>query len=152
MIRLMQNTDLVAVTQIEKLVQSHPWTQKQFEESIASYQSTVIEVQGAVVGFCILQPVLDEANLLLMAIHPSQQGKGLGYQLLDQSIAMLKNDPIQIFLEVRESNLAAIALYEKADFHQIDLRKNYYPLEKGGREQAVIMVRACSDDFSKLFG
>lgn len=152
MIRLMQNTDLVAVTQIEKLVQSHPWTQKQFEESIASYQSTVIEVQGAVVGFCILQPVLDEANLLLMAIHPSQQGKGLGYQLLDQSIAMLKNDPIQIFLEVRESNQAAIALYEKADFHQIDLRKNYYPLEKGGREHAVIMVRACSDDFSKLFG
>ena len=152
MIRLMQNTDLVAVTQIEKLVQSHPWTQKQFEESIASYQSTVIEVQGAVVGFCILQPVLDEANLLLMAIHPSQQGKGLGYQLLDQSIAMLKNDPIQIFLEVRESNMAAIALYEKADFHQIDLRKNYYPLEKGGREHAVIMVRACSDDFSKLFG
>ena len=152
MIRLMQNTDLVAVTQIEKLVQSHPWTQKQFEESIASYQSTVIEVQGAVVGFCILQPVLDEANLLLMAIHPSQQGKGLGYQLLDQSIAMLKNDPIQIFLEVRESNLAAIALYEKADFHQIELRKNYYPLEKGGREHAVIMVRACSDDFSKLFG
>ena len=152
MIRLMQNTDLVAVTQIEKLVQSYPWTQKQFEESIASYQSTVIEVQGAVVGFCILQPVLDEANLLLMAIHPSQQGKGLGYQLLDQSIAMLKNDPIQIFLEVRESNLAAIALYEKADFHQIDLRKNYYPLEKGGREHAVIMVRACSDDFSKLFG
>ncbi len=152
MIRLMQNTDLVAVTQIEKLVQSHPWTQKQFEESIASYQSTVIEMQGAVVGFCILQPVLDEANLLLMAIHPSQQGKGLGYQLLDQSIAMLKNDPIQIFLEVRESNQAAIALYEKADFHQIDLRKNYYPLEKGGREHAVIMVRACSDDFSKLFG
>lgn len=152
MIRLMQNTDLVAVTQIEKLVQSHPWTQKQFEESIASYQSTVIEVQGAVVGFCILQPVLDEANLLLMAIDPSQQGKGLGYQLLDQSIAMLKNDPIQIFLEVRESNQAAIALYEKADFHQIDLRKNYYPLEKGGREHAVIMVRACSDDFSKLFG
>ena len=152
MIRLMQNTDLVAVTQIEKLVQSHPWTQKQFEESIASSHSTVIEVQGAVVGFCILQPVLDEANLLLMAIHPSQQGKGLGYQLLDQSIAMLKNDPIQIFLEVRESNQAAIALYEKADFHQIDLRKNYYPLEKGGREHAVIMVRACSDDFSKLFG
>ena len=152
MIRLMQNADLIAVTQIEKRVQSHPWTQKQFEESIASYQSTVIEVQGEVMGFCILQPVLDEANLLLMAIHPSQQGKGLGYQLLDQSIAMLKNDPIQIFLEVRESNLAAIALYEKADFHQIDLRKNYYPLEKGGREHAVIMVRACSDDFSKLFG
>ena len=152
MIRLMNASDVAVVAEIENLVQSHPWTKKQFEDSVNTYQVTVIEQQGQVVGFCILQPVLDEANLLLMAIHPSQQGKGLGYQLLDQSIAMLKNDPIQIFLEVRESNLAAIALYEKADFHQIDLRKNYYPLEKGGREHAVIMVRACSDDFSKLFG
>jgi ribosomal-protein-alanine N-acetyltransferase len=41
--------------------------------------------------------VLDEANLLLMAIHPSQQGKGLGYELLDYSIQLLKNNPIQIF-------------------------------------------------------
>lgn len=151
MIRLMKSTDVMAVTEIEKIVQSHPWTQKQFEDSIESYQSTVIEIQGQVVGFCILQVVLDEANLLLMAIHPSQQGKGLGFELLDQSIAMLKNDPVQIFLEVRESNSAAIALYEKADFHQIDTRKNYYPLADGGREHAVIMVRACSDDFSKLF-
>jgi ribosomal-protein-alanine N-acetyltransferase len=111
----------------------------------------VIEQAGQVVGFCILQPVLDEANLLLMAIHPNQQGKGLGYQLLEQSITLLKNQPVQIFLEVRESNQAAIALYEKSGFHQIDLRKNYYPCPKGGREHAIIMVKACSDDFAQLF-
>ena len=151
MIRLMQSADISTVSQIERLVQSHPWTSKQFEESVSAYQSTVIEVAGIVVGFCILQIVLDEANLLLMAIHPDQQGKGLGFKLLDHSIQMLKNDPVQIFLEVRESNHAAIALYEKADFHQIDVRKNYYPLDNGGRENAVIMVRACSDDFEKLF-
>jgi len=116
-----------------------------------SYHSTVIEQAGQVVGFCILQPVLDEANLLLMAIHPSQQGKGLGYQLLDASLAQLKNNPIQVFLEVRESNEAAIALYEKSGFHQIDLRKNYYPKPDGGREHAIIMVKSCSDDFSELF-
>ncbi len=86
-----------------------------------------------------------------MAIHPSQQGKGLGYQLLEASIAQLKNDPLQIFLEVRESNQAAIALYEKSGFHQIDLRKNYYPNANGTREHAIIMVKSCSDDFSKLF-
>lgn len=151
MIRLMQSSDLHAVSQIEDLVQSHPWKKSQFEESITSYLSTVIEQDHQVVGFCILQSVLDEANLLLMAIHPSQQGKGLGYQLLDESIALLKNNPVQIFLEVRESNKAAIALYEKANFHQIDLRKNYYPNQQGGREHAIIMVKACSDDFSKLF-
>lgn len=151
MIRLMQHADVQTVANIEKLVQSHPWTVKQFEESIDSYHSTVIEQQGQVVGFCILQPVLDEANLLLMAVHPSQQGKGLGYQLLEASIAQLKNNPLQIFLEVRESNQAAIALYEKSGFHQIDLRKNYYPKADGSREHAIIMVKSCSDDFAQLF-
>ena len=151
MIRLMQAHDVADVVAIENLVQSHPWTAKQFEESIASYVATVVEQQGQVVGFCILQPVLDEANLLLMAIHPSQQGKGLGYQLLESSIALLKNNPLQIFLEVRESNQAAIALYEKSGFHQIDLRKNYYPKPDGSREHAIIMVKSCSDDFSLLF-
>lgn len=147
----MQHSDVNAVAQIEKMVQSHPWTITQFQDAVESYQSTVIEQAGQVVGFCILQPVLDEANLLLMAVHPNQQGKGLGYQLLDQSIALLKNQPVQIFLEVRESNQAAIALYEKSGFHQIDLRKNYYPCQNGGREHAIIMVKACTDDFSQLF-
>ena len=147
----MQHSYFNSVAQIEKMVQSHPWTITQFQDAVESYQSTVIEQAGQVVGFCILQPVLDEANLLLMAVHPNQQGKGLGYQLLDQSIALLKNQPVQIFLEVRESNQAAIALYEKSGFHQIDLRKNYYPCPNGGREHAIIMVKACTDDFSQLF-
>lgn len=47
-----------------------------------------------------------------MAIDPQMQGKGLGYQLLDASIERLENHPVQIFLEVRESNKAAIGLYE----------------------------------------
>ncbi|WP_343622217.1 ribosomal protein S18-alanine N-acetyltransferase [Acinetobacter proteolyticus] len=151
MIRLMQENDLESVTAIERLVQTHPWSRQQFQESLASYQCTVYEQANQVVGFCILQPVLDEANLLLMAIDPSQQGKGLGYKLLDESIQQLKNNPIQIFLEVRESNTAAIGLYEKIGFHQIDLRKNYYPNPDGSREHAVIMVKTCTDDFAALF-
>ena len=151
MIRLMQAADVEVVAKIEKSVQSHPWTLKQFQDAVTAYQSTVIEVQGQVAGFCILQPVLDEANLLLMAIDPAQQGQGLGYQLLEASVAMLKNNPVQIFLEVRESNLTAIKLYEKSGFHQIDLRKNYYPNSNGSREHAIIMVKACTDDFASLF-
>ncbi|WP_171067641.1 ribosomal protein S18-alanine N-acetyltransferase [Acinetobacter tjernbergiae] len=151
MIRLMQESDLDSVVAIERLVQTHPWSKQQFQESLASYQCTVYEQANQVVGFCILQPVLDEANLLLMAIHPNQQGKGLGYILLDHSIQQLKNHPIQIFLEVRESNTAAIGLYEKIGFHQIDLRKNYYPNRDGSKEHAVIMVKTCTDDFAALF-
>ncbi len=54
MIRSMHTSDLAAVTAIEQLVQTHPWTVKQFEESIDSYHSTVIEQQGQVVGFLYL--------------------------------------------------------------------------------------------------
>lgn len=151
LVRPMTPNDLIHVLAIEQAVQYHPWTLKQFEEAMNSYQVTVLEDGQQVLGFCILQPVLDEANLLLMAISPQQQGKGLGYQLLTASLDALKNSPIQIFLEVRESNVAAIKLYEKADFHQIDVRKNYYPLPNGVKENAIIMVKACTDDFAALF-
>lgn len=151
MIRLMTSADTKSVTEIEKMVQSHPWTMTQFNEAIDSYQSTVFEKDGQVAGFCILQPVLDEANLLLMAVHPRFQGQGFGFRLLDESIQLLKNNPLQIFLEVRETNQPAIGLYEKLGFHQIDLRKNYYPNIDGTREHAIIMVKSCSDDFASLF-
>ena len=95
--RLMQESDVDSVTQIENLVQSHPWTRKQFEDSVSAYQSTVYEENGQVVGFCILQPVLDEANLLLMAVHPSQQGKRIGYKLLDNPSDYLKMTPCRYF-------------------------------------------------------
>lgn len=147
----MQAHDVSTVFNIEKKVQIKPWSKNQFLDAVEQYVSTVIEKDGQVVGFCLLQPVLDEANLLLMAVDPQYQGQGLGYKLLNESLNLLKNNPVQIFLEVRQSNTAAINLYEKSDFHQIDLRKNYYPNLDGTKEHAVIMVKACSDDFSKLF-
>ena len=51
MIRLMQAADLSQVARIENLVQTHPWSLQQFQESIQSYHSTVIEQAGQVVGF-----------------------------------------------------------------------------------------------------
>lgn len=151
MIRAMHAADLARVAAIESRVQSHPWRITQFQEALNNYSCSVIELNDQVQGFCILQPVLDEANLLLMAIDPACHGQGLGYQLLDAALQQLPNNPIQIFLEVRQSNIAAIKLYEKSGFHQIDVRKNYYPLASGGYEDAIIMVKSCSDDFSALF-
>lgn len=150
-IRSMQPYDLDDVFKIEQLTQTHPWSKQQFLDSLSSYQCTVVDLNHQVIGFCILQPVLDEANLLLMAIHPDYQGQGHGFYLLDNSLKKLKNSPIQIFLEVRESNSAAIRLYEKQGFHQIDLRKNYYPASNDQREHAIIMVKSCTDDFAALF-
>jgi ribosomal-protein-alanine acetyltransferase len=151
-LRSMTVADLPAVHAIEQQVQSHPWSPQLFLDSIAAgHQCTVLERQGQLVGFCILQPVLDEANLLLMAIKPSCQKQGLGYQLLEQSIdKLVSTRAVQgcnmIFLEVRQSNQAAIALYEKLGFAQIDLRKNYYPTPSG-KEHAVIMALTLNMSF-----
>lgn len=151
MIRSMHQADLIQIHKIEQQVQTHPWSLNQFQQSLDSDSCSVLEINHQVIGFCIFQTVLDEANLLLIAIDPQHQGQGHATALLQQSMQLLKNEPIQIFLEVRESNLSAIALYEKLDFHQIDLRRNYYPTHSGGRENAVIMVKTCHDDFASLF-
>ena len=158
LLRAMTLADVPAVYTIEQQVQTHPWSQQLFMDSIAAgHHCTVLEQQdrerSQIVGFCILQPVLDEANLLLMAIAPASQKQGLGYQLLEQSIdGLVKARASQgcnmIFLEVRQSNQVAIALYEKLGFAQIDLRKNYYPTSTG-KEHAVIMALTLSMNFAQ---
>ncbi len=137
--RLMTLADVPAAHAIEQQVQTHPWSQALFMGSVQSHYCTVLEVDKQVVGFCILQKVLDEANLLLMAIDPNFQQRGLGLQLLEQSIDGLGNQCNMVFLEVRQSNTAAIKLYEKIGFAQMDLRKNYYPTAQG-KEHAVLMA------------
>lgn len=146
--RTMLLGDLPAVVRIEQSVQSHPWTEKLFRDGLeAGYYATVLERDQQVIGFCLLQKVLDEANLLLMAIDPKWQKQGLGTRLLDQSIERLGSQTNMVFLEVRQSNQAAIALYEKTGFSQIDLRKNYYPTATG-KEHAVIMALTLYNPFA----
>lgn len=142
--RAMTVDDVNAVEAIERQVQAYPWNRHQLIESVHAYRCSVaVETKNMqIVGFCIMQPVLDEANLLLMAVAPNAQGRGIGYNLLKYAIEQLSVTCQQIFLEVREHNTAAIALYQKSDFHQIDTRKNYYPLPNGGHEDAIIMVRS----------
>lgn len=138
--RTMQSSDLDAVVAIERQVQFHPWTKQQFLDSLTSASHcSVLEHAGQVIGFCILQTVVDEANLLLMAIDPAHQGKGYGYLLLEQAVEALGARCVMVFLEVRVSNQAAIGLYEKLGFHQVGTRRGYYP-SATGREDAAVMA------------
>ena len=147
-LRLMTLADIPAVYAIEQQVQTHPWSKILFTESVQNgHHCTVLEQDSQVVGFCILQKVHDEANLLLMAIDPACQSRGLGMQLLEQSIEGLGAQCNMVFLEVRQSNQAAIGLYEKTGFAQMDLRKNYYPTAQG-KEHAVLMALTLGNLFA----
>ena len=87
------------------------------------------------VGYCCVQSVLDEAELLRIAVRREWRGAGIGRALLQEMKRTLTAEHIaKLFLEVRETNLAARRLYQTEGFEEIAVRKKYY-----GTEDAVIM-------------
>jgi len=143
LIRQMTPSDVATVFTIDCQTNDFPWTQSLFEQAVASTKKTsVIEDQGDILGFSIVSYVVGEAELLNICIAKNQQGKKLGNQLLEHVLAQAKqSENHEMYLEVRASNIAALALYEKHDFNEIGRRKDYYPM-KGGREDAILMARS----------
>jgi len=138
--RPMQLTDIDAVMQIEPTIYSHPWTRGNFSDSIHSGYSAWMMMQGQhIVGYALMMLVLDEAHLLNLSIDKPFQKQGFGKMLIEKMCKIAKQyKAANMFLEVRASNIAAIALYENVGFNEMSIRRNYYPAH-GGREDAVLM-------------
>ena len=137
----MTAADIPAVVEIEAQVQYAPWSSKLFSDGLERHVCLVAEQGNEIVGFAIIQFILDEAHLLNIAVDPAQQKRGLGKLLLDEVLARsLDKQASTVFLEVRSGNARAIQLYQMAGFNEIGLRKNYYPAANGGKEHAVMMA------------
>ncbi len=83
-------------------------------------------------GFLVADRVVDDWELQNIVVSPETRGRGLGMRLLEAMLTRAKETNSEsVFLEVRESNTAARALYERAGFRQTGSRKSYYanPLE-----------------------
>ena len=90
-----------------------------------------------VLGFALYRTVVDDSELLLLAVAPPVQGKGVGRKLLHHFIDdAKKNGANRIHLEVREGN-PAIRIYEAAGFAQSNRRKNYYRGRDGSQYDAL---------------
>lgn len=137
-----QEKDFEQLFNIEQSAHLVPWSMGTLKNNMGErYLNLKIECNDQIVGFAICQTVLDEATLFNIAIHPNYQGQKLGFTLLNALIEQLRNKGIlTLWLEVRESNRNAIRLYEKLNFNEVDIRKNYYPTPDGKRENAVIMA------------
>lgn len=136
----MQPDDLDWVAAQDQLLYPFPWSAGNFSDSIAAGYGCWIMREGVqCCGYAILMMVVDEAHILNISVAPTHQRRGLGRRLLShlQDVARLAGGR-RMFLEVRPSNLPALALYQRAGFETIGRRKGYYPAP-GGREDGLVM-------------
>ncbi len=138
--RPMTPDDLDAVMAIEPHIYSHPWSRGNFSDSLLSGYPAWVLLDGAkIIGYALMMMVLDEAHLLNLSIAKAYQKQGLGRLLLEHMITIAKkHHAANMFLEVRPSNISAIALYENIGFNEMAIRRGYYPAHNG-REDAVLM-------------
>jgi [ribosomal protein S18]-alanine N-acetyltransferase len=135
--------DLNQVVQIERACFADPWTEESFRRLLAGH-SAIFQVVGYppdfdVAGYVIAFAIGDDAELLNIAVSPAHRGKGLAGQMLDAVLIELGGRAVKnAFLEVRESNVAARALYGSRGFREIGRRRNYY---RRPVEDALVMRR-----------
>lgn len=141
-LRAMTLDDVDAVFEIEQAVQRFPWTRGNFIDAVNSdFLCRVEETEDVGVrGYAILMPAADAAELLTIGVAQTEQHKGLGRAMLSEMLDMARERNVRrVFLEVRPSNAAAIALYRSAGFLEIGVRRGYYQ-NAGGSEDALVMA------------
>ena len=139
--RAMTLEDVDAVLAIEQAVQAYPWTRGNFIDALGhGYICRVEEDGGEIRGYAVLMPVLDEAELLNIGVAAGQQRKGLGRAMLLEMLDLAcERNMLRVFLEVRASNAAALALYRSSGFGKLGVRRDYYQ-NASGSEDAITMV------------
>ena len=139
--RLMEESDLDAVCDLEARAYQFPWSR-----AIIGGCTTVpyriwlgfLPGESTHVSQAFLSITLDEAHILNLSVEPGLQGRGFGGHMLNH----LKKDAReqgarQMFLEVRESNRAAMQMYLNHGFNEVGRRRNYYPTA-ADREDALV--------------
>lgn len=133
--------DVHAIARIEQACFSAPWSE---ELILAGLQKDtdifyIAESGDEAAGYIGLNRVLDESYLYNLAVLPAHRRRGVGELLLRHACAeMFRTGASFVSLEVRCSNGAAIALYEKLGFRRAGIRKDFY---SAPQEDAVIMMR-----------
>ena len=128
-----------AVAALEKICFSDPWSENSVSSELKNKLSLwlVAEENGTVAGYIGSQTCGEESDVMNVAVHPDFRRRGIAEALVNALVAELKAIGSHcLTLEVRASNVPAIALYEKMGFSEIGRRKNYY---RNPREDALIL-------------
>lgn len=146
-LRPMRDGDLDAVMDIERRAYPFPWTRGIFRDCLrAGYPALVLVAGGGIVGYGLLSVAAGEAHVLNVCADPALPRQGHGRRLLRALLLQARGRGAQrVFLEVRPSNPAAIALYDAEGFNEIGRRPRYYPAASG-REDAIVMALELADN------
>ena len=134
------------VAELEELCFSLPWKESSFSLLREGKNTAFVAIDtasGRAAAYGGMLAVLDEGQITNIATHPNYRRRGLGERVVRALLEYAESEGLcLISLEVRESNSAAIALYEKLGFIRAGVRKNFYTLP---RENAVVMTKSIGD-------
>lgn len=140
MIRAFTPSDVAAVTAISaEALEAAKWTESSYREALQwpGIVAMVCSDEGKVTGFILGRQVADEAEILNVAITRARRRGGEGSKLLKTALDQFREHRMKrVFLEVRESNTAAISFYSKHGFTNVGRRVGYYHAPD---EAAVVM-------------
>jgi ribosomal-protein-alanine N-acetyltransferase len=135
----MNEGDLLQVVAIEQQSFPHPWTVEHFRDELFSshaFPLSAVIGNGIITGYLCPSLVLDEGEILDVAVHDDCRGLGIGRLLVEETLRLFRErGASRVFLEVRVSNEAAISLYRSLGFRESGRRTRYY--ENG--EDALLM-------------
>jgi ribosomal-protein-alanine N-acetyltransferase len=149
-------SNLPEIMAIERVSSTSPWSAQMMKDSLAAAHVRSWGIfAGAgcdeLVGYVLFSVIVDEAEVLLIAIRPEYRRQGLGKALLRKGLEDTELLGVKmIYLEVRKGNALAHCLYESLGFQSIGIRSNYYRNPHTGEsEDAVLMRLTVTEGFSK---
>jgi [ribosomal protein S18]-alanine N-acetyltransferase len=123
--------DAEAMAALEPAAFPHPWSRAQLASELAGTPSLGLvahDASGALAGYVLFRRILDEAELLRLAVRRQHQRLGLATTLVSRGLAELRSGGCAVaFLEVRADNDAAIRFYERTGWEAAGRRSRYYP-------------------------
>lgn len=134
---------IAEVVAIERTAYSHPWTERNFADSLqAGYNCQLLIAGHTLLGYFVAMRGVDEVHLLNITVAPAYQRQGWASVLMQGLAIWSRGQGAQcLWLEVRAGNHQALAVYEHLGFVRVGRRKDYYPADGGKREDAVVMSK-----------
>ena len=132
---------LEAVAALEMSAYAHPWQQRHFADCLqAGYAAQLLMAGEHLLGYFVAMKGVDEVHLRNLVVAPQYQRQGWSRVLLDALALWARGQGAQwVWLEARASNTRAVHVYKAHGYRYVGTRRQYYPADAGGREDAVVM-------------